>query len=78
MNLWTGVSLSPDTLLAQLQLEVELRDYPDVSVLLLEPRSSPQLNLTGSQLVVGCMCFPGARDLSYGQSSNFGSSNHGV
>ncbi len=30
MNLGTGVSLSPDTLLAQLQLEVELRDYPDV------------------------------------------------
>ena len=43
-----------------------------------EPGSSPQLNLSGSQLVVGCMCFLGATDLCYGQSSNFGSSNHSV
>jgi hypothetical protein len=76
MNLGTGVSLSSGTLLTQLQLEVELHDYPDVSVLWLEPGTSPQLNLTGAQLVVGCMCFLGAIDLTYGQSSNFGSSNY--
>jgi hypothetical protein len=36
MNFGTGVSLSSGTLLTQLQLEVELHDYPDVCVLLLE------------------------------------------
>ena len=36
MNLGTGVSRSSGTLLTQLQFEVELPDYPDVSVLLLE------------------------------------------